>query len=103
MNKRTIFLFVLVVSLGLFLINSFIFGIEEKDCSCIDSQALWAECEGACMAFGGCDEPWVQDPGKCCGIMACEHGVINWCQNPPDKYVIGFHMAFTCWDCGEKT
>lgn len=102
MNKRTIILFVLVVSLGIFLIDSLMFGLEEDSCTCIDSEALWMECEGACFAYGGCDVPWYETEGECCGIMTCEHKVINWCKqtDPEPKYVRGFHMAFNCGDCG---
>lgn len=67
MNKRAqIILFVVVVSLGIFLIDSFLFGqlSEDEECNCYDSQAVWAECNAVCMGFGGCDVPWLYQPGE---------------------------------------
>lgn len=93
-----IVLFLLVVSVGIFLIDNYLFGLEGESCRCSHFMILHEECEAACMAYGGCDEAWLHAPGYCHAWRICCTKVYNWCMDDI-HFVIGYHCIDNCWEC----
>lgn len=94
---KKIILFVLVVSIGIFIIDCFLFAIPGKDCNCFDSQLAHDECWAVCLPYDGCDFAVAYFPGYCASFYICCTRVVNYC-NEGMKAVYARHCVW-CETC----
>ena len=101
MTKRNqLIAFVLLIALGIFLLNRFLFPAG-KTCKCLDFQAAEDDCYAACYPDECALFYAAQYPGGCF-YDACVFKMVNYCENRDTGQiytVIGYLYTWGCTDC----
>lgn len=100
-KKNQLIVFALVVVLGLFLMDTYLFG-KAQSCRCIDSFLAQEECMAACALRGECVS-WVQSSFEgSCYFFNCVYRIENYCEvTGENKIVIEIGYLYSdCYSCG---
>lgn len=95
-NWKKIGLFVILVTMGLFLIETLLVGLPGPKCDCFDGSALQEECEAVCTYSGGCLYISIWFPGYCAEEYLCCTLITNYCENGKIR---GFSCVGCFFDC----
>ncbi len=96
MKKRyQLILFIVIVSLGILMIDNWLFGIIGERCPCEDTMGATLDCNDYCRGYGGCDDIWLLPPGYCLDFICCTK-VYYFCSE-------GAHYAYSysCVECDD--